>query len=145
MEAPAAALGGPPVAEQTASIRLRLIVPVLWSKDWGSPYGIRPGGRQEMTERNLSWRKTLLVAYENFGGEADNVSITNFIVDLIKWDGDWNKLHIQLSKYRAHLAEAGHIERVRHPSAKRPGSHRLTPAGREVASGVLSNEGAIPD
>lgn len=98
-----------------------------------------------MTERMLTWKSTLLVAYETFDGEADNVSITNFIADQINWDDDWNRLHTQLSKYRAHLAEAGHLEKVRHPSTKSPGLHRLTPAGREVASGLLSDEGAIPD
>ena len=98
-----------------------------------------------MTERMLTWRRTLLIAYETFGGEADNVSITNFIADRINWDEDWNKLHLQLSKYRARLAEAGHLERVRRPSAKSPGLHRLTPAGREVASCLLNNEGAVPD
>ncbi len=98
-----------------------------------------------MTERMLTWRKTLLVAYEKFGGEADNVSIANFIVDLISWDGDRTKLHTYLSKYRAQLAEAGHLEKVRHPSTIRPGVHRLTPAGREVASGLLGNECGIFD
>ena len=97
-----------------------------------------------MTERMLTWRRTLLVAYETFGGEADNVSITNFIADLINWDEDWLKLHTQLSKYRAQLAENGHLERVRHPSVKGPGLHRLTPAGREVASG-LHCHGDRPD
>ena len=105
----------------------------------------KTGGRQEMTERMLTWRRTLLVAYETFDGEADNVSITNFIADQINWDEDWNKLHFQLSKYRAHLAEAGHLEKVRCPSTKSPGLHRLTPAGREVASGLLSDEGVTPD
>lgn len=105
----------------------------------------KTGGRQEMTERMLTWRRTLLVAYETFDGEADNVSITNFIADQINWDEDWNKLHLQLSKYRAHLAEAGHLEKVRYPSTKSPGLHRLTPAGREVASGLLSDEGVTPD
>ena len=62
-----------------------------------------------MTERNLTWRRTLLAAYAEFGGEADNVLITNFIVDLIKWDGDWNKLHTQLSKYKAQLAETAMV------------------------------------
>ena len=99
------------------------------------------GGR-EMTERNLTWRGTLLVAYEKFGGEADNVLITNFIVDLIKWDGDWNRLHTQLSKYKAQLAEAGHLEKVRDPAPKRPGLHRLTPAGREAASRLLCDDAA---
>ena len=98
-----------------------------------------------MTERKLTWRETLLVAYETFGGEADNVSITNFIVCLIKWDGDWNKLHTQLSKYKAQLAEAGHLEKVRHPSTIRPGVHRLTPAGREAASDLLGDECGISD
>ena len=98
-----------------------------------------------MTERMLTWRNTLLVAYETFGGEADNVSITNFIVDLISWDEDWNKLHNQLSKYRAQLAETGRLERVRYPAANSPGVHRLTPAGREVASRLLSNECGTPD
>lgn len=98
-----------------------------------------------MTERNLTWRRTLLVAYAQFGGEADNVLITNFIVDLIKWDGDWNKLHTQLSKYKAQLVETGHLEKVRHPSAKRPGLHRLTPAGRETASLLVGDECGIPD
>lgn len=97
-----------------------------------------------MTERMLTWRSTLLVAYETFGGEADNVSITNFIADLINWDEDWFKLHTQLSKYRAQLAETGHLERVRHPSVKSSGLHRLTPAGREVASG-LHCHGDRPD
>lgn len=97
-----------------------------------------------MTERMLTWRSTLLVAYETFGGEADNVSITNFIADLINWDEDWLKLHTQLSKYRAQLAETGHLERVRHPSVKSPGLHRLTPAGREVASGLYCH-GDRPD
>ena len=99
------------------------------------------GGR-EMTERNLTWRGTLLVAYEKFGGEADNVLITNFIVDLIKWDGDWSRLHAQLSKYKAQLAEAGHLEKVRDPAPKRPGLHRLTPAGREAASRLLCDDAA---
>ncbi len=102
--------------------------------------GHTTGGRQEMTERNLSWRRTLLVAYETFDGEADNVLIANFIVDLISWDGDRNKLHTYLSKYRAQLAEAGHLEKVRHPSTKSPGLHRLTPAGREAASRLLGDE-----
>ena len=98
-----------------------------------------------MTERMLTWRRTLLVAYETFGGEADNVSITNLIAGLINWDEDWIKLHTQLSKYRAQIAEAGYLERVRYPSTQRPGLHRLTPAGREVASRLLSNDCGIPD
>ena len=100
---------------------------------------------EEMTERMLTWRSTLLVAYETFDGEADNVAITSFIADQISWDEDWNKLHFQLSKYRAQLAEAGHIEKVRHPSARSPGIHRLTPAGRQAASGLIGNEGAVSD
>ena len=97
-----------------------------------------------MTERNLTWRRTLLVAYEKFGGEADNVLITNCIVDLIKWDGDWKKLHTQLSKYKAQLAEAGHLEKVRHPSTKSPGSHRLTPAGLAPSPRPLRCAGPHP-
>jgi hypothetical protein len=92
----------------------------------------------------LTWKRTLLIAYETFGGEADNVAITNFIAGQINWDEDWNKLHTQLSKYRTRLAEAGHLEKIRHPSTNSPGLHRLTPAGREVASGLSSDEGAIP-
>ena len=98
-----------------------------------------------MTERNLTWRRTLLVAYEEFGGEADNVLISNFIVDLISWDGDRSKLHTYLSKYRAQLAEAGHLEKVRHPSTKSPGIHRLTPAGRVAASRLSGDACGIPD
>lgn len=98
-----------------------------------------------MTERALTWRGTLLVAYETFDGEADNISITNFVAGQINWDEDWNKLHIRLSRYRTSLAEAGHLEKVRHPSANKPGIHRLTPAGREIASDLLSGESVTPD
>jgi len=98
-----------------------------------------------MTERKLTWRRALLVAYESFGGEADNVLITNFIVDLFKWDGDWKKLHYRLSKYKAQLAEAGLLEKVRHPATKSPGLHRLTPAGREAAARLSGDACGIPD
>ena len=98
-----------------------------------------------MTDRKLTWRKTLLVAYEAFGGEADYVSITHFVADLINWDEDWGKLHTKLSKYRGQLTESGHLEKVRHPSTKGHSLHRLTTAGREAGSGLLSDEGEIPD
>jgi hypothetical protein len=97
---------------------------------------------EEMTERMLTWRSTLLVAYETFDGEADNVAITSFIADQISWDEDWNRLHFRLSKYRAQLAEAGHLEKVRHSSPRSPGIHRLTPAGRQAACDLIGNEGA---
>lgn len=71
-----------------------------------------------MTDRNLIWSKTLLLASATLSGEADNVSITNSVADPIRWGRDWYNLHIQISNYRDHLAEAGHIEKTRPPDAR---------------------------